>query len=194
MCKIAPRKYVHMLLILSELIIIACCIIMMVFGYSKNWNKKIWMNSKIRTIKELMRINNNKSYPIFHINPNGSIEYYQENYASLLVHSGEKCEEHYKKCGILDSLGNIMCIPENEICPINDIKIDLAFNKSLYELNGYESTPFNNLQEGYALYYTNNATEKEIISKLFLSNETPLYINRNNESTMNKLTKIMKNH
>ena len=58
MCKIAPRKYVHMLLILSELIIIACCIIMMVFGYSKNWNKKIWMNSKIRTIKELMRVNN----------------------------------------------------------------------------------------------------------------------------------------
>ena len=88
-----------------------------------------------------------------------------------------------------------MCIPENEICPINDIKIDLASNKSLYELKGYESTPFNNLQEGYVLYFTNNATEKEIISKLFLSNETPLYIlTEIMRYTMNKLTKIMKNH
>ena len=186
MCKIAPRKYVHMLLILSELIIIACCIIMMVFGYSKNWNKKIWMNSKIRTIKELMRVNNNNSYPIFHINPNGSIEYYQENYASLLVHSGEKCEEHYKKCGILDSLGNIMCIPENDTCPINELKVDLVSNNNLYESKGFQSIPLVNLSdlsdlsEGYVLYYTNNAVEKEIITKLLFSNETPLYINQDN--------------
>ena len=186
MCKIAPRKYVHMLLILSELIIIACCIIMMVFGYSKNWNKKIWMNSKIRTIKELMRINNNESCPIFHINPNGSIEYYQENYASLLVHSGEKCEEHYKKCGILDSLGNIMCIPENETCPINELKVDLVSNNNLYESKGYQSIPLANLSDlsdlskGYVLYYTNNAVEKEIITKLLFSNETPLYISQDN--------------
>ena len=183
MCKIAPRKYVHMLLILSELIIIACCITMMVLGYSKNWNKKIWMNSKIRTIKELMRINNNESYPIFHINPNGSIEYYQENYASLLVHSGEKCEEHYKKCGILDSLGNIMCIPENDTCPINELKVDLVSNNNLYESKGFQSIPLVNLSdlsEGYVLYYTNNAVEKEIITKLLFSNETPLYISQDN--------------
>ena len=183
MCKIAPRKYVHMLLILSELIIIGCCITMMVLGYSKNWNQKIWMNSKIRTIKELMRVNNNKSYPIFHINPNGSIEYYQENYASLLVHSGEKCEEHYKKCGILDSLENIMCIPENDTCPINELKVDLVSNNNLYESKGYQSIPLANLSDlsdlskGYVLYYTNNAVEKEIITKLLFSNETPLYIN-----------------
>ena len=63
---------------------------------------------------------------------------------------------------------------------INDIKIDLASSASNNDLKGYESTTFKNLQEGYVLYYTNNATEKEIISKLSLSNEIPLYINLNN--------------
>ena len=180
MCKIAPRKYVHMLLIFSELIIIICSIIMLALYKPRDWYKLIWMGTKALTIEKLIKINNNQSYPILKINQNGTTVNYSENYESLLKHSGKECEKNYKKCGILDSIGNIMCIPENEICPINDIKIDLASNKSLYELKGYESTPFNNLQEGYALYYTNNATEKEIISKLFLSNETPLYINRNN--------------
>ena len=180
MCKIAPRKYVHMLLIISEVIIIACCIIMLVLHKKKVWLKLIWMGSKAYTVENLMKINNNQLYPILKINQDGSTVNYSENYASLLAHSGKECEKDYKKCGILDSLGNIMCIPENETCPINDIKIDLASSASNNDLKGYESTSFKNLQEGYVLYYTNNATEKEIISKLSLSNEIPLYINLNN--------------
>ena len=37
-----------------------------------------------------------------------------------------------------------------------------------------------NLSENYVLYYTNNRTKKEIISKLGFNNEILLYINRNN--------------
>ena len=180
MCKIAPRKYVHMLLILSELIIIGCCILMIILNRSKDWNKIIWMNSKALTIKQLMKINNNESYPIRNIYIDGSTTHYWENYTSLLAHSGEKCEEHYKKCGKLDSLGNIMCIPENDDCPINDIKVDLASNNTLYESKGYKSTSLVNLSEGYVLYYTNNSVDKEIITKLSFSNETPLFINQDN--------------
>ena len=180
MCKIAPRKYVHMLLILSELIIIGCYILMIVLNRSKDWNKIIWMNSKALTIKQLMKINNNESYPIRNIYRDGSTTYYLENYTSLLAHSGEKCEEHSKKCGKLDSLGNIMCIPENDDCPINDIKVDLASNNTLYESKGYQSTSLVNLSEGYVLYYTNNSVDKEIITKLSFSNETPLFINQDN--------------
>ena len=138
---------------------------------------------KTLTIKQLMIINNNESYPIRNIYIDGSTTHYWENYTSLLAHSGEKCEEHYKKCGILDSLGNIMCIPENDTCPINELKVDLVSNNNLYESKGYQSIPLVNLSdlsglsEGYVLYYTNNAVEKEIITKLLFSNETPLYIN-----------------
>ena len=138
------------------------------------------MGSKAYTVENLMKINNNQLYPILKINQDGSTVNYSQNYASLLAHSGKECEKNYKKCGILDSLGNIMCIPENETSSINDIKIDLASSASNNDLKGYESTSFKNLQDGYVLYYTNNATEKEIISKLSLSNEIPLYINLNN--------------
>ena len=169
-----------MLLIISEVIIIACCIIMLVLYKKKVWLKLIWMGSKAYTVENLIKINNNQLYPILKINQDGSTVNYSQNYASLLAHSGKECEKDYKKCGILDSLGNILCIPENETCPINDIKIDLASSASNNDLKGYESTSFKNLQEGYVLYYTNNATEKEIISKLSLSNEIPLYINLNN--------------
>ena len=183
MCKIAPRKYVHMLLILSELILIACSITMIVLYKSREWNEIIWMGSKTFTVDELMKINNEESYPILHIYKDGSIENYSENYASLLAHSahsGEECETNYKKCGILDSLGNIMCIPQNETCPINDIKIGLISNNSLYDSKVYKSTSLLNLQKDYALYFTNTATDKEIISKLSFSNEIPLYVNQHN--------------
>ena len=101
MGKIAPRKYVHMLLILSELILIACSITMIVLYKSREWNEIIWMGSKTFTVDELMKINNEESYPILHIYKDGSIENYSENYASLLAHSahsGEECETNYKKC------------------------------------------------------------------------------------------------
>ena len=183
MGKIAPRKYVHMLLILSELILIACSITMIVLYKSREWNEIIWMGSKTFTVDELMKINNEELYPILHIYKDGSIENYSENYASLLAHSahsGEECETNYKKCGILDSLGNIMCIPQNETCPINDIQIGLISNNSLYDSKVYKSTSLLNLQKDYALYFTNTATDKEIISKLSFSNEIPLYVNQHN--------------
>ena len=96
MCKIAPRKYAHMLLILSELIIIGCCILMIVLNRSKDWNKIIWMNSKALTIKQLMKINNNESYPIRNIYTDGSTTHYWENYTSLLAHSGKNVKSIIK--------------------------------------------------------------------------------------------------
>ena len=83
MGKIAPRKYVHMLLIISEVIIIACCIIMLVLHKKKVWLKLIWMGSKAYTVENLMKINNNQLYPILKINQDGSTVNYSQNYASL---------------------------------------------------------------------------------------------------------------
>ena len=39
------------------------------------------------------------------------------------VKAGEECKEGYKKCGILDSMNNIVCMPNNDMCPINYIKV-----------------------------------------------------------------------
>ena len=175
----APRKYVHMLLIISELSIIACCILMFIFHESDEWEHKIWMGSKILTLKKVIEKNNYNSYPILGFLPNGTLIESKHNYEELLKHSGKECEKNYKKCGILDTLGNIMCIPNEEECPINEIIVDLESNTNLYSSN-YNITFLENLTEGYVLYYRNTATDKEIITKMTLNNETPRYINSEN--------------
>ena len=182
---IAPRKWVHLLLILSELMLIAAHIILVVM-YSKykkpSWNEKIWMGSKIKTIEKIMNENNNKIYPILEVNDNSNISY-NKNYQYLLEHSSRStCSGNYKKCGILDSMGNIMCIPNEDTCPINNLIIDSRDNQT----NNLLSSKFKVSQppllrlNNEALYSSNDATDKGIISKIVYSGNTQYYINKDN--------------
>ena len=110
----------------------------------------------------------------------GSEEFYKYDYSYLLEHSHKPCEENYKKCGNLDTLGNIMCIPENDDCPINDVKIDLTSKSNEYISNEYKMAYINNLPEGYSIYYTNKETENNIIVKFKFTIFEPRYINEDN--------------
>ena len=175
-----PRQIVHSLLILSEAIIISCCLIMIIKYDRTSKKEKVWMGSKILTIEKEIKKNNYELFPLLSIDLDGKTTEYKKNYESLLVHSCEICEENYKKCGILDTLGNIMCIPKEEECPINDIKVDLASNYNNYISQGYKMAHLENLTEEYSLYYTNMKTDREIIVKMFFSDEIPRYINKNN--------------
>ena len=75
-------------------------------------------------IKKLIEVNNYRSYPILGFHPNGTKIESKYNYEELLKHSGKECEINYKQCGIMDTLGNIMCIPDEEECPINEKIVD----------------------------------------------------------------------
>ncbi len=84
------------------------------------------------------------------------------NYSMLLGNSvleNEECKTGYKKCGKLDNLGNYLCYPEDEECPINDIIFSNEIRKDLPE---YNYTSYN---EKY-IYYTNQAIDKPVITKL----------------------------
>ena len=59
---------------------------------------KIWMGSKILTLKKVIEKNNYNSYPILGFLPNGTIIESKYNYGELLKHSGKECEKNYKKC------------------------------------------------------------------------------------------------
>ena len=177
---VAPRKYVHALLIISEAIIISCCLIMIIKYDRTGWKRKIWIGSKILTLNKEIKINNYELYPIIDISSNGNIREYNQNYESLLKHSGPNCEENYKKCGILDTYGNIMCIPSKDECPINDIIVDLNSKKDEYIVKGYKVGELENLLEEYSLYYTNTAIDKEIIVKIKYNYTIPRYINPDN--------------
>ena len=182
---IAPRKYVHLLLIFSELMLIAASLMMIVKKYqigSIEWDHWIWMGSKILTVKKLLEKNNNYSFPLLKFSKNATLnDYYQRTYEYLLKHSGEKCEENFKQCGIMDTLGNIMCIPKEDECPINDIVIDTKNNNdsllnSEYNISYPEYLEENNL----ALYYSNKATDQKILTYLAINEGTKYYINKDN--------------
>ena len=74
------------------------------------------------------------------------------------VLENEECQKGYKRCGKLDDMGNYLCLPENEECPINDIIVSTTI---LSDLTDYNYTRIN----GKYFYYT-NLSDKPIISKL----------------------------
>ena len=156
---ILPRKIVHLLLILSELILIAVAITMIVHYQILDDSHKLWMASKTLTIENIIRWNNNNTYPFTYLGDTGIYYAYKSkyNYAYLLEHSGSSCEAHYKKCGILDTMKNIMCLPETDECPINDVLDEAAYNKS--------TNPEKYIKSG-DLYYSNKMTDNDIIAKV----------------------------
>ena len=97
-----------------------------------------------------------------------------------MKHSKETCEHNYKKCGILDTLGNVMCVPENDECPINEIIVDSYNKKNEYISRGYKAITLYYLSTYYHIYYTNKAIDKEIITKLDFFEFPPKYITEDN--------------
>ena len=101
------------------------------------------------------------------------------NYLYLLTLSNKyKNNPELKKCGILDSFGNIMYIPKSHPCPINEIiSNDLNGNNNLNPINeNFQSFKF----ENDILFHSNNSINNEIICKIEKSSGTPKYINENN--------------
>ena len=84
---------IHFLCVVSLLLIIISSI-MMISKYDRtDWDSKIWIGSKILTLKKIIPINNNQIYPIVDIHLNGTLVKYKENYESLLKNSYKNCEE-----------------------------------------------------------------------------------------------------
>ena len=175
-----PRQLVRGFLIFTYVIIFCCCLIMIIKYDRTGWYHKIWISSKILTVKNEIKNNNFELYPILNLNSSGINDIYNQNYESLLKHSGKECEDNYKKCGILDTYGNIMHIPEEEECPINDIIIDLISKKDEYDSKGYQNIQLKNIFENYTLYYTNKKIDNEIIIKILFSDEIQKFINEDN--------------
>ena len=140
----------------------------------------VWIASKILTVNKLIKRNNYEIYPILDIDSKNIKRFYNKNYETLLKHSNKNCEKYYKKCGILDTLGNIMCIPENEECPINEVKVDYYIKDKQYNSKEYKIVFLQQLKPGYALYYTNKEIDNKIVSKLDFFDTFPKYITEDN--------------
>ena len=176
-----PRKYVHLSLLISEFILFGILITIFSYGLSI-YNKKefVWIGSKILTVMQILENNMSEDYPLSKIFENENV-LFERNYEYLLKHSTkDNCEKNFKKCGILDTYGNIMCIPERDSCPINDIIVDYQNKKNEYTNKGYSYSELSKLPKNYYLYYTNKEIDKEIVVHFNFSDEQPKYISPQN--------------
>ena len=81
----------------------------------------------------------------------------------------------------MDTLGNIMCIPKEDECPINDIVIDTKDNNDSFLDSEYNICYSDFLEENnLSLYYSNKATDQKIITELVFNTTTHYYINKDN--------------
>ena len=98
------------------------------------------------------------------------------SYLSLLynnsVSKGEQCEDGYKQCGILDTVGNILCLPYNSDCPLNDIMITNSLSVP-NEFKGYAHINSIQINEDSVIHYTNEAIYNPIIVDFRLSKKLP---------------------
>lgn len=96
------------------------------------------------------------------------------------VTQAEGCNYRHQSCGIIDTLGNILCIPDNESCPINSISFknnveahDVRIDTSNKNYNGKIFTNFIVAEERLCV----NHNEKSFIEKdhiLILKDENSL--------------------
>ena len=110
------------------------------------------------------------------------------SYLSLLDNSapkGEQCKAGYKQCGILDTVGNILCFPYDSECPINDIFMtnSLSIPNQFKEYNHINSIQIN---ENTVLHYTNEAIYKPIIVDFRISKKMPCLKSNYNDCDTNK--------
>lgn len=83
------------------------------------------------------------------------------------VKKDENCESGFHKCGILDTLGQIMCIPDSYSCPTNLLLV----SKDIKPPSEYSQITVNtfSLDNGKYIHYSNEATNNKVIISFKLS-------------------------
>ena len=101
---------------------------------------------------------------------------YHNSYKELLyngqiIKKNEQCKFGYKNCGIIDTLEQELCIPQNENCPLIDVGIglenDIHKNDPNYIFDDVSNIYYN--KEDY------NIENKKIIGKIILNDGQPCY-------------------
>ena len=86
-------------------------------------------------------------------------------YNGQIIGENETCKNGFKSCGIIDTLNQILCIEDNETCPLYDVKFGKQENnEDEYIYDSYINISYNN---------ENYKGEKKIIGKLTLNDGLP---------------------
>ena len=116
--------------------------------------------------------NISKIYQNYFLFKNDSRNYF-DYLKDFSVEKDEECKTNYKKCGILNTDGRILCLPNEENCPLNSFAISTINNDPNYL--GYQSYKVTDFISGdeYYFYYTNTKINEKIITNFKLSYGLP---------------------
>lgn len=130
-----------------------------------------WQGTNKKSKKELKPVKIKQIFKNQFFYEKSNLTYF--DYLNMSVKEGEICNDNYKKCGILDSKKNIMCIPNNEECPLNDFKLSEIELSDI--LPGYSHIELVESITGIKkyLYFTNNKIDNNIITNFKLSFDSP---------------------
>ena len=142
--------------------------------------KCVYLCSKLLTIKNIVASNHNLKI-INDFSPSGKPIGLNVGYKILLkLINNNGCQEDYRPCGKLDTIGNILCIDNFLDCPINKMKVDSNKKAELYYSN-YSSTTLSNISTNYSFFYSNDfINEKVKVSIIKTEKVEPKYVTLEN--------------
>ena len=87
----------------------------------------------------------------------------------------DSCHADEKKCGILDSTGNLLCIPNEFSCPINYLKIisNQEYNRNIDKYRNVSNLKIINYTDHEKLLYSNMNNNGKILVEFRISQSTP---------------------
>jgi hypothetical protein len=97
--------------------------------------------------------------------------YKQLLYNDQIIKKNETCKDGYKNCGIIDTLEQKLCMPQDDECPLYDVGISEGDNY-------YKDNADYAYDENSRIYYNKNSynePNKKIIGKIVLNEGEPCY-------------------
>jgi len=96
------------------------------------------------------------------------------NYRDI-YYKRETCQSGEKRCGILDSIGNVLCIPNEFSCPINYIKIisNQEYKKNVDKYKNITNLQVINYTQQEKLLFSNMNHNGKVLVEFRISQNTP---------------------
>jgi hypothetical protein len=127
-----------------------------------------------KAVQNISAVKINKLYQNMFYYKNISKSYFDYlNNIDDINSTNQICKNNYKKCGILDTNNNILCIPINEECPLNDLKISDVRLSDLEPEYSFVIVTESLTDSVKYIYYTNNKIDNNIITHFELSTNNP---------------------
>ena len=169
------------LILLSYVLLITMLSIVLQLTSNDKKFQIVYLCSKLLTIKNIVGSNHNLKI-INDFSPSGEPIGLNVGYRILLkLINNNGCQENYRSCGILDTIGNVLCIDDILDCPINKMKVDSNEKTELYLNSNYSTTILRNTSPNYSFFYSKDFKNgKAKVSIIKTAEVEPKYVTLEN--------------